>query len=192
MITAMNARCLALLCLLPTLLSGCYSLKKTVAGSKPLADQINWPADYQPEAARFFVHNEIAITASAEQVWEVLIKADEWADYYDGASDLLLQGDDAGRLQANTVFTWRTMGQNFSSAIKEYEAPYRLSWLSEKENIQGYHAWLIVPTETGCTLVTSEVQHGPLAGIEKRFVPNKLHRLHDRWLAGIKYKAENP
>ena len=59
-----------------------------------------------------------------------------------------------------------------------------------KATIQRYHTWLVVPTATGCKVVTQESQHGFLTYLQKTFVPNKLHRLHDVWLAKLKARAE--
>jgi hypothetical protein len=66
----------------------------------------------------------------------------------------------------------------------------RLSWESRKTLIQGYHAWLIVPTEKGSKLITDESQHGFLARMQWIFIPSKLRGLHDEWLMKIKEKAE--
>ena len=172
-------------------LSGCYSVNKTVENSYPHSKNINWPEAYQPEESKFFVHNEIDINASAVTVWNVLIKAREWEEYYDGATDVVLIDNNNGLLNENSVFTWKTMGLDFTSTIKEFEEPYRLSWESRRKSIQGYHAWLIIPTENGSKLVTSEAQHGFMTFPQKIFVPNKLWRLHDAWLAEIKRRSEN-
>ena len=121
-----------------------------------------------------------------------MINAAAWEDYYEGASNLELIGNSDGRLKANSEFTWKTMGLDFTSVIKEYEAPNRLAWESIRKDIRGYHAWLIVPTETGSKLITSEAQHGFMTLPQKMFIPKKLKGLHDIWLAEIKAKAENP
>ncbi len=172
-------------------LSSCYSVNKTVKNSYPLSKNINWPETYKPEESKFFVHNEIDINASAVNVWNVLIKAREWEEYYEGASDVILIDNDTGILNENTVFKWKTMGLDFTSTIKEFEEPYRLSWESKRNSIQGYHAWLILPTENGSKLVTSEAQHGFMTLPQRIFVPNKLRRLHDAWLVEIKRRSEN-
>ena len=174
-----------------TVLSSCYSVTKTVERSYPNSKQINWPDSYAPEESKFFVHNEIFINAPPETVWDVLIKAKEWEDYYEGASDLVLIDNSTGRLNQNSIFTWKTMGLDFTSTIEEFEAPYCLSWASVNKSIQGYHAWLIIPTENGSRLITSEAQHGFMTLPQKLFVPNKLGRLHDTWLEEIKRKSEN-
>ncbi|MEO0727295.1 MAG: SRPBCC domain-containing protein [Bacteroidota bacterium] len=176
--------------LLALLMSSCYSVKKSVEAS-PYAKQINWPAPYAPEEAKFYVHNSIEIAAAPEVVWEILLAAETWPAWYEGATDVQVQSNDDGLLTEEAVFSWTTMGLDFTSTIREFEPPYRLSWESEKKSIKGYHAWLIIPTKTGCQLITDESQHGWLTFMEKTFQPQKLERLHDVWLAAIKDKAEN-
>lgn len=168
----------------------------TVSREQQLADAarhdpgIRWPAEYDPADASFFVHNEIAIAAPPEAVWAVLMEAETWPEWYEGAADVRVTNRDDGRLGDGAVFTWTTMGLDFTSTILEFEPPYRLAWESEKSVIRGYHAWLVIETEGGCVLVTDESQHGFLTFFEKVFQPNKLRRLHDVWLAQIKARAE--
>lgn len=151
---------------------------------------INWPPEYEPSKSKFFVHNEIEIAASPEKVWAILMEAEAWPDWYEGASNVAISNSNKRSLEANSVFTWKTMGLNFESTIKEYEAPYRLSWESKKESIQGYHAWLIIPTDTGCRVITDESQNGWLTFFEKTFQGKKLQYLHNVWLGELKKKAE--
>ena len=101
--------------------------------SKP--DQINWPARYRLEDATFKVQNAIDINASANVVWDLLIDAERWPDWYVGASKVRISSpsppstaNPQGKLSAGAGFTWDTMGLNFASTITEFEPPYRLSW----------------------------------------------------------------
>lgn len=179
-----------------SLLTGCGSVP--VVGTEgnylplttPAADQIRWPHRYQPEKATFFVHNEIEIAAPPQAVWDVLVAAETWPAWYEGASNVKVAGSTNGTLSAGSTFTWRTMDLDFTSTVHEFEPPLRLSWESRKSTIQGYHAWLLVPTPTGTRLVTDESQFGILAWLQGIFIPNKLRKLHDVWLAGIKQRAE--
>ncbi len=174
-----------------TLQSSCTSTKKKVALSQPYPSQINWPDQYNPNEAGFFVHNEIEIMASPETVWNILIQAETWPEWYEGAENVtLLEPHDSDLLKDGSVFSWKTMGLNFESKIKEYEPYSRLSWESQKNSIRGYHAWLIIPTEKGCRLVTEESQKGFLTFMQKVFMPNKLEKLHQIWLEEIMQKAE--
>lgn len=179
-----------LLLWLPLVLSGCYSVNKTIQSAKPHVNAIQWPAAYQPIGSNFFVHNAIEINAVPSAVWKVLTEAEAWPLFYKGATAVKIQDNSNGVLQPNSVFTWKTMGLDFTSTIREFEINERLSWESNKKSIQGYHAWLLVPNEGGTLLVTQEAQHGWLSSMEKIFQPNKLRKLHDVWLLQIKDKAE--
>jgi uncharacterized protein YndB with AHSA1/START domain len=163
----------------------------TSGGERVPEDQIRWPAQYRPEEASFFVHNQIDIDAPAEDVWNVIIQAETWPAWYEGASDVkIVRGGKRGALDDDAEFSWKTMGLDFVSQVIEFQPPFRLSWESRKSTIQGYHAWLIVPSGTGSRLVTEESQHGFMTFLQKVFVPKKLHRLHEKWLSQIKKKAE--
>jgi len=178
-------------------LVGCASIPRVGSPQNALgkaeipADRINWPEQYEPEDASFFVHNQIDINAPPEAVWEVIIQAETWPSWYEGAENVKVTNGANGALGPRSSFTWSTMGLDFTSTITEFQAPYRLSWESRKSTIQGYHAWLLTPSGAGCRLITEESQHGFMTLMQKIFVPNKLHRLHDSWLSQIKKKAES-
>ncbi len=172
--------------------TSCYSVKKSVERSKPNSEKINWPENYTPEEAGFFVHNEIDINAEPQAVWDLLIAAESWPEWYEGMKNVKVNTNVAGVLKDGSVLSFETMGQYFETVtIKEFEPPYRLSWEAVRKDIKGYHAWLIIPTDEGCKVITSETQHGLKASLQKLFLPNKLRKLHDVWLAELKNKAEN-
>ena len=153
-------------------------------------EKINWPSTYEPSKSKFFVHNEIEINAPPQVIWEILMDAPSWPNWYKGAKNVVLKNSNEATLKADAVFNWQTMGLKFESTIKEFIPYQRLSWESKKKIIQGYHAWLIIPTPSGCKVITEESQNGWLTFLEKTFQRKKLHRLHDAWLAEIKQKAE--
>lgn len=150
---------------------------------------INWPEPYEPSRSKFYVHNEIKINAPPNVVWALLIDAEKWPTWYEGASGVAVSTEDKN-LQKEASFQWKTMGLHFTSTIKEFIPNERLSWESKKKSIQGYHAWLIIATATGCRVITDESQNGWLTFFEKVFQGKKLHHLHDIWLAELKKKAE--
>ncbi|TAI47886.1 SRPBCC domain-containing protein [Flagellimonas allohymeniacidonis] len=181
---------LLLTALLVVTIQSCTSTKKKIAESQPYPSQINWPEAYTPEEAGFFVHNEIEIKATPETVWNILLAAETWPEWYEGASNVKVASPDNGILDADSTFEWKTMGLDFESTIQEFEPYSRLSWVSIKKSIKGYHAWLIIPTQDGCKLITEESQHGFLTFLEKTFQPRKLEKLHQIWLEKIREKAE--
>lgn len=152
---------------------------------------IKWPSAYEPSKSKFYVHNEIEINASPETVWGILIDALKWESWYRGAKNVSFENTNIAVLETNSVFNWETMGLRFQSLVKEYEPNRLLAWESVKSSIQGYHVWLIIPTENGCKVITDESQNGWLTFFEKIFQGKKLKNLHDVWLAELKKKAES-
>lgn len=151
---------------------------------------VNWPDGFNPKESKFYVYNEIDIEAAPEKVWQLLIEAEKWPSFYEGAKNVKVNNGDGAILTENANFDWETMGFKFNSVIKEFVPNSRLSWQSYKKGIAGYHAWVIVPTENGCKLITAESQNGWITYMEKIFQPNKLFKLHDVWLAEIKNSTE--
>lgn len=150
-----------------------------------------WPDEFNPEKSKFYVHNEIEINAKPEVVWDILIDAKKWHTYYSGAqSPIEFMGSDATYLQQNMTFKFHTMGLKFQPVINEFIPNQKLAWTSRIKSIQGYHAWVIVPTNNGCRLITAESQNGFLTFMQKVFQPNKLLNLHEHWLQVIKARAE--
>lgn len=176
--------------------TGCASVPpvgsptNTLASTTLAADQINWPERYRPEKAGFTLRNEIEI--AAQVVWDLLLQARAWPTWYEGASDVEIEGGDGETIGAGSVFRWRTMGQALTTRVVEFEPPFRLGWETRKSTLKAYHAWLLIPTERGVRVVTEESQYGLLAGLQSAFQPNKLRRLHDIWLAELRKRAEAP
>ena len=150
-----------------------------------------WPEEFNPEKAKFYVRNEIDITAKPAVVWDILIHATAWHTFYRGAQSPVAYLDTtASSLNKGLTFTFHTMGLRFKPIVDEFVSNERLAWTSRIRSIQGYHAWVIVPTATGCRLITAEAQNGFLTFLQKVFQPNKLLKLHDTWLKQIKARAE--
>jgi uncharacterized protein YndB with AHSA1/START domain len=154
------------------------------------AEEIMWPEGFKPSESKFFIHNEIEINAPPEKVWALLIDALAWESWYEGASQVSFADPTDSVLRQDGIFNWKTMGLQFTSVVKEFEENRFLAWESNKKSIQGYHVWLIVPTPTGCKVITEETQNGWLTFMEKTFQRHKLEKLHDVWLAEMKKKCE--
>lgn len=151
---------------------------------------IHWPPQFDPAQSRFYVHNWIDISAPPERVWQLLIQATQWPAWYDGIMDIRFKESNTEVLTLGTKVFWRSMGQNLNNTVVEYVPNERLAWQFNESAIQGHHAWLIIPTETGCTVITDESQNGRLAGLQKIFLPKKLMKQHDKWLRLLKQQAE--
>jgi uncharacterized protein YndB with AHSA1/START domain len=184
------AKPIGLLLLLLGVIHGRMLAQESATTPDSREQKINWPSGYEPSGSKFYVHNEIQVAAPPQVVWEILIDAEAWPAWYQGAKKVALAGEKEKTLGTASVFSWQTMGLKFNSIIKEFVPFTRLSWESKKKSIQGYHAWLIIPTQKGCKVITDESQNGWLTLLEKTFQPKKLYKLHNRWLEQLKKKAE--
>lgn len=168
-----------------------FTLVLTAFAQQENPEKINWPVAYDPSVSKFYVHNELEINASPEKVWRILTDALKWPGWYKGARSVSFVNKSDSLLNANAVFTWQTMGLKLETAVKQFEPNRLLAWESIKKSIQAYHVWLIVPTATGCKVITDESQNGWLTFFEKIFQGKKLNRMHDVWLKELKKKAEH-
>jgi len=153
-------------------------------------DQIRWPQAYTPELAPFTITNSIFISAPPQTVWDQLIHAESWPTWYKGATNVVVEGSTTGTLEAGSTIKWTTMDQNLVTKVVEFEPPYRMGWESRQSSLNAYHAWLLIPADGGTRVVTDESQFGRLAHLQRIFLPSKLRKLHDVWLAELKSRAE--
>jgi uncharacterized protein YndB with AHSA1/START domain len=153
-------------------------------------DKIFYPAKFEPSNCPVFVRNDIEINATPEKVWFWLTNATTWSEWYFNASKMQIVNQHNNHLLANTKFNWRTFGAKLESEVKEFVPFHRLAWEAKGTGISAYHAWLIVPTENGCKVITEETQHGWLCRLGKLLMPNRMCKFHQIWLDGLKTKSE--
>lgn len=157
----------------------------------PETNVVIWPEEFHPDNTNFYVYNDITINAPAEVVWQILIEATEWHEYYDGAQKpVVIEGGSQNVLSEGVTFEFKTMGINFEPTITEFVPNERLAWTIDRRRLKAWHAWVILPTDEGVKLVTAETQNGFLTTMQKWFQPNKLLNLHELWLNLIKERAE--
>jgi hypothetical protein len=163
----------------------------SVIAQQNSSKEIIWPSAYNPSKSKFYVHNEIEVSASPETVWAFLIDALKWQSWYVGAKNVSFTNSTDTVLNSSSAFKWQTMGLKFTTSVKQFESNRLLAWESVKKSIQGYHIWLSVPIDKGCMVITDESQNGWLSFFENTFQRNKLKKLHEVWLAALKKKSEN-
>jgi len=152
---------------------------------------IEWPTGFNPKVTDFYVQNEIEINASPEVVWDLLINAGDWNLWYDGIQNIKFEDQEEKVLRLGSKVFWNSMGQSLNNTIIQYEPNKALAWQFNESKIQGCHAWIILPTDNGCLVITDESQTGQLAKLQKLFLPNKLKKQHDDWLRLLKQQAES-
>nr|WP_310524386.1 SRPBCC family protein [Polymorphobacter sp.] len=149
---------------------------------------IHWPPRFDPATAPVHVCNSLDIAAPPALVWDLLIHARAWPGFYANASNIVIEGDRAA-LGPATRFHWRSFGVNLTSTVEEFVPHHRIAWLAHGLGVEAYHAWLITPTATGCTVLTEETQYGLLARAGALLMPRRMHTQHQNWLEGLAREA---
>lgn len=162
---------------------------KDVAKASPL---IQWPKGFEPASADAYVHNDIWIKAPAAVIWDNLVRAPEWPQWYSNSADVSVDGPDRARLTANSVFRWKTFGFPIQSRVDEFVIGKRLSWFGEGgPDFRAYHTWLIVEKAGGCEVITEETQLGAAAIQFNLAQPTAMFDAHHWWLAALKARCES-
>ena len=151
---------------------------------------IKWPERYHPSRAPIHVVNELTIPASPDQVWAWLIRAPLWPSWYPNSSDVKLVDRPVTELRLGTMFNWRTFGVKVRSTVQEFVPPERLAWSARGLGIDAYHAWVLLPRDSGTHVVTEETQYGALARTGSILMPGRMHRGHQVWLEQLSLKAQ--
>jgi uncharacterized protein YndB with AHSA1/START domain len=152
---------------------------------------IHWPQGIVPEQADLFAHNDIVIAAPPGKIWEHLIHATAWPDWYSNASDVTVNAS-SGLLGAGVTFDWITFGAHIHSTVHEFEPTARIGWYGETDQWLAYHTWLLEPRDEGTTYVVMEetgsgLNPRKLAGSN----PGHMHRGHDLWNISLKFLCES-
>jgi uncharacterized protein YndB with AHSA1/START domain len=152
---------------------------------------IHWPEGIVPEHADLFAHNDIVIAAPPAKIWEHLVHATAWPDWYSNARNVTV--NTPSRLLADGVtFDWITFGAPIHSTVHEFEPATRIGWYGETDQWQAYHTWLLEPRDEGITYVVMEetgtgLNPKKLAGSN----PGHMHRGHELWNISLKFLCES-
>jgi uncharacterized protein YndB with AHSA1/START domain len=155
---------------------------------------IHWPEGFDPAKADLFSHNELVINASCERVWQHIIDATKWPEWYPNSKDVRII--DRNALASGTVFRWTTFGLPLESKINEFVPYTRIGWYgyapgtTPNAEHSFYHTWFLTPSGDACRVVTDEVGMGKDAAHLREADESLMHRGHDLWLATLKWVAE--
>ena len=153
-----------------------------------VAEGIRWPEEFAPAHSPIHVRNDLAMLAPAPAVWAWLIRARDWPDWYPNSRDVRIEGGSAD-LAPGATFRWRTFGIGLVSRVEEFVPTERIAWNARGLGVWAYHAWLVGPTASGCTVVTEETQHGFIARAGMVLMPGRMGRFHQLWLEQLEKKA---
>ena len=153
-----------------------------------VSEGIRWPGEFSPARSPIHVRNELPMLDRPEVVWAWLIRAQDWPTWYPNSKRVRIDGGGAN-LAPGATFRWRTFGVVLLSHVEEFVPSERLAWNARGLGVWAYHAWLLRPTASGCTVVTEETQHGFVARAGRFLMPKRMERFHQLWLEELEKKA---
>jgi uncharacterized protein YndB with AHSA1/START domain len=157
------------------------------------APEIHWPVGFDPAKADLFSHNELLIGAPCERVWQHIVDATKWPEWYPNSKDVRIV--EGARLAQGAVFRWTTFGLPLESKINEFVPYTRIGWYgyapgtTPSAEHSFYHTWFLAPEGDACRVVTDEVGMGKDAAHLRETDESPMHRGHDLWLATLKWMA---
>jgi hypothetical protein len=154
------------------------------------SSEIHWPAGHRPANADLFAHNELLIHAPCTKVWQHLVEAPSWPEWYPNSHNVRLLNSSDGELHQDTRFSWETFGVQIESRVHEFVPSSRLGWFGDGTGMNAYHTFLLLEVPEGCHVVTEEVVTGPGAVEFRKKDPSSMHRGHDLWIASLQKISE--
>lgn len=153
--------------------------------------KVNFPDNFNPSNCPVYAKNELTINAPAEVIWNWLINATTWPEWYPNSSNIKILDQKEQVLTSSSEFKWRTFKTNIKSEIKQFEPYKHLAWEAKGTGLNAYHGWLIIPNDKGCNVITEETQYGFLPSIGRGLITKGLLKQHQIWLEGLKRKSES-
>jgi hypothetical protein len=150
---------------------------------------ILWPERFKPADHPIHSYNELRIAASPEAIWQKLIDARHWPDWYPNSQNVRIDGPEPALTQGSR-FVWETFGVTVKSRVLVCEPFSDLGWDAEEMlGWRGFHGWKIIPQDGACLVVTEEVQNGVAATLIKSQLRKKLLQEHQNWLVKLAHEV---
>jgi hypothetical protein len=169
---------------------------------------VHWPTGLSLQTSEMFAHNEIEINASCATVWNRIVQAQLWPQWFRSSGKVKIKGD-SQMLQKNTKFTWSGFDlplenrfESFppptDSKVIEYIPDSRIGWVNyATSTVYGpvcdcYHNWFLTPDGAKrCHVIFEEVATGLAAQHARGNYVEILHLSHQRWLKALKEISES-
>ena len=140
-----------------------------------------WPARFNPNTDAVFSYNEIFLPGvTPHEVFAVLVTATNWPHFYPNSDAVQLPAGE--KLQAGTVFRWKTFATAQQSTVELFEPDHALGWTAESFGVHAFHRWILEPQGHGTRVITEECQNGFVAWLVQRLMNPSLHATHQLWL----------
>lgn len=154
---------------------------------------INYPYGFHPVENNFASIITLELDQYPQQVWKALVEIEDWGKWFPHIYNARIAMTGIGKLENRSRFRWNVLGVNLVSQIIDFESPRKISWVSKGWGITAFHAWQIMPTDTGSKITLEHTQKGWLSQLLHFFLPKRMEKYHLEWLECLQKKLqENP
>ena len=152
---------------------------------------VRWPPGHEPAGADVHAVNVTESSAPPEAVWAWLVRPDRWNAFYGNALRIRHISGPWPELDMGTTFRWITFGAPVTTEVTECEPHARLAWTGHGLGAVGHHAWVLDPTPSGGTRITTEeTQRGLAVKLLGPVLRPAMRWQHQRWVEGAARIAE--
>ena len=151
---------------------------------------INYPAGFHPIENNFAAIITLELDQYPQRVWDALIRIKEWDEWFPKIYNTRIVSTDTGQLKPRSRFRWNTLGVNLISQVIDFDPPRAISWVSKGPGITTFHAWQIMPTDSGCKITLEHTQKDWLSQLLHFFLPKRMEMYHLEWLECLQKKLQ--
>lgn len=134
-----------------------------------------------------YSRSEITIQASPEVIWNILIQAQNWAQW----NPLADRVEGTAPLELGRPLRWRSKGLWIKSTPEEIQPAQRLVWRGATFGTQAWHSWELSHAAEGMKVFTEERFEGWLVRLFPRKFQGELDKALRVWLESLKAEAES-
>jgi hypothetical protein len=133
-----------------------------------------------------FAREEATISATVQEVWDVLSDLEKWPEWNGSVSTMKIFGP----VLPNTEFHWVAGGIKIKSRIEEVQAPNRIAWSGRTMGIKAVHVWELSSVGDLAKVRTEESFQGLIVRLFARRMNNELAKALRQGLGALKSEAE--
>lgn len=128
----------------------------------------------------------LAIDASPQRVWHLLVDIDAWPAWNDAVTWVRSRQAPA----VGATFDWKSQGFVVTSTLIDMKPATRLAWTGRAFGTRALHVWEIEPAERGVVVRSYESFSGWLPRLMPKTFQKKLDQTLPAWLATLRREAE--
>ena len=140
-----------------------------------------------PSKPMLVVRNDIEISASAEEVWDVLTDFERWPTWYRACRWVRMESTAAGSAAQQVSFRWKAHPVKLLSTVVATEPPHSFTFIADGLGVHAERTFTLRPTPDGLStvVVSYETQVGLLPWAGRGFLARRLHASNQAMFADL-------